>query len=197
MFSCTPPGLYSGNKKIPLPLLVLCGHLPFEMVTRFQKTKVMIVCGRRSIKKKKARNHSVNDFWLYLIPFLNDLGKSNCFRFLIYIKKVPVFFFGNLGIQARHILSDIFSFLLPDFLCYIIIPLPLCIIQNIKPYGISFPLCFCQYAVFPFRLLFDSYIVLSYPFQHVMAFTNINDSIIDFDAVNSCMVIFFSKALPL
>lgn len=139
----------------------------------------------------------MNDFWLYLIPFLNDLGKSNCFRCLIYIKKVPVFFFGNLGVQARHILSDIFSFLLPNLFSYIIIPLPLCIIQNIKPYGISFPFCLCQYAVFPFRLLFDSYIMLSYPFQHVMAFTNINDSIIDFDAVDSCMVIFFSKAFPL
>lgn len=54
-------------------------------------------------------------------------------------------------------------------------------------------LCFRQDAVFPFFLGFNGCVVLRHAFQHIRTLANVNNGIVDLDAVNSRMVVFGGK----
>ena len=68
-----------------------------------------------------------------------------------------------------------------------------CIIKHIKIDGMAFALRFRQDAVFPLFLAFNGCVVLRHAFQHIHTLADVNNGIVDLDAVNSRMVVFGSK----
>lgn len=59
----------------------------------------------------------------------------------------------------------------------------------------AFALCFGKYAVFLFLLGLYAYIVLCHAAEHITAFADVNDGVVDLDTVNARMVVFRRKPL--
>ena len=111
----------------------------------------------------------------------------------MHIKFPPVCRRGYLRVQNRLVLSYVLALFLPDFLLDGRIIQRLCIIKHIKIDGMAFALCFCQDAVFPLFLAFNGCVMLRHAFQHIHTLADVNNGIVDLDAVNSRMVVFGSK----
>ena len=111
----------------------------------------------------------------------------------MHIKFPPVCRRGYLRVQNGLVLSYVRTLFLSDFLLNGRIIPRLCIIKHIKIDGMAFALCFRQDAVFPLFLAFNGCVVLRHAFQHIHTLADINNGIINLDAVNSRMVVFGSK----
>ena len=111
----------------------------------------------------------------------------------MHIKFPPVCRRGYLRVQNGLVLSYVRTLFLSDFLLDGRIILRLCIIKHIKIDGMAFALCFCQDTVFPLFLAFHGCVVLRHAFQHIHTLADINNGIINLDAVNSRMVVFGGK----
>ena len=111
----------------------------------------------------------------------------------MHIKFPPVCRRGYLRVQNRLVLPYVLALFLPDFLLDGRIIPRLCIIKHIKIDGMAFALRFRQDAVFPFFLAFNGCVVLRHAFQHIHTLANVDNGIVDLDAVNSRMVVFGSK----
>ena len=112
----------------------------------------------------------------------------------MYIKFPPVCRRGYLCVQNGLVLSYVRTLFLSDFLCDGEMVSFLCIIKHIKIDGMAFALCFRQDAVFPLFLAFNGCVVLRHAFQHIHTLADINNGIINLDAVNSRMVVFGGKS---
>ena len=111
----------------------------------------------------------------------------------MHIKFPPVCRRGYLRVQNRLVLPYVLALFLPDFLLDGRIIVRLCIIKYIKIDGMAFALCFRQDAVFPLFLAFNGCVVLRHAFQHLHTLANVDNGIVDLDAVNSSMVVFGGK----
>ena len=112
----------------------------------------------------------------------------------MYIKFPPVCRRGYLCVQNRFVLPYVLALFLPDFLLDSRIIVRLCIIKYIKIDGMAFALCFCQDTVFPLFLAFNGCVVLRHAFQHIHTLADVNNGIVDLDAVNTRMVVFGGKS---
>ena len=79
--------------------------------------------------------------------------------------------------------ADVFALFFPDFSKLICVSAALGIIQHIKGYGMPLALCLCHDAVFLFCFHLDARIVLRDPPQHICTLADIDDFIVDLDAV--------------
>ena len=98
---------------------------------------------------------------------------------------MPIVLFGNLGIQNGFVLPNVFPLFLPDFLFDVGIVCFRRVVQYIKIDAVSFALRFGKNTVFLFCLSSDRNIMLRYAFQHIAAFADVNNGIVNLDAVNS------------
>ena len=108
----------------------------------------------------------------------------------IYFPFVPVFSLGDLRIQDRAILPDQFSFFLSDFLDYVPAAFFSGIVKYTKLHRVSFSLSLSQETILAFRAGLDSNIVGRNSLQHILAFSYVNDLIVQFDAVNAWVFVF-------
>ena len=108
----------------------------------------------------------------------------------MHIKFPPVCRRGYLCVQNGFVRPYVLALFLSDFLLDVRIIPRLCIIKHIKIDGMAFALCFCQDAVFPLFLAFNGCVVLRHAFQHIHTLADVNNGIVDLDAVNSRMVVF-------
>ena len=108
----------------------------------------------------------------------------------MHIKFSPVCRRGYLCVQNGFVRPYVLALFLPDFLLDGRIIPRLCIIEHIKIDGMAFALCFCQEAVFPLFLAFNGCVVPCHAFQHIHTLANVNNGIIDLDAVNACILSF-------
>ena len=111
----------------------------------------------------------------------------------MYIKFPPVCRRGYLCVQNGFVRPYVLALFLPDFRLDGRIILCPCIIKHIKIDGMAFALRFRQDAVFPLFLAFNGCVVLRHAFQHIHTLADVNNGIVDLDAVNSCMVVFGGK----
>lgn len=111
----------------------------------------------------------------------------------MHIKFPPVCRRGYLCVQNRLVLSYVLALFLPDFLLDGKIIVRLCIIKYIKIDGMAFALRFRQDAVFHLFLAFNGCVVLRHAFQHIHTLANVDNGIVNLDAVNSRMVVFGGK----
>lgn len=70
-------------------------------------------------------------------------------------------------------------------------------IKYIKTYSVPLALHLCQNAVFFAALCFNAYIVLCNTHEHILALADINNIIVDLNAVNSRVFVFGCKPFPL
>ena len=112
----------------------------------------------------------------------------------MHIKFSPVCRRGYLCVQNGFVRPYVLALFLSDFLLDGRIILRLCIIKHIKIDGMAFALCFRQDAVFPLFLAFNGCVVLRHAFQHIHTLADVNNGIVDLDAVNSRMVVFGGKS---
>ena len=70
------------------------------------------------------------------------------------------------------------------------------VVQYIKVDAVSFALRFRKNAVLLFCLSLYGCVVLRHAFQHIMTLSYVNDGIVNLDAVNARMVVFFSIPFP-
>jgi hypothetical protein len=88
------------------------------------------------------------------------------------------------------VLPDQFALFLTDFLNDIR-PLGfLCVIKDIKLNRVAFSLRLSQETILAFRAGLDSNIVGRNSLQHILAFSYVNDLIVQLDAVNAGMLVF-------
>jgi hypothetical protein len=104
---------------------------------------------------------------------------------------VPIFLFGDLGIENRLILAYVFALFLSDLLLDISVFCFLCAVEDIKANGMPFALNLGENPILALTLRFDTYIVLRHAFEHICTLSYVNDLIINLDAVYSRALVFF------
>ena len=103
---------------------------------------------------------------------------------------MPILFFGNLCIQHRPILPKKHTFHKSDFFVNIVAGGRAGIVENIKCYRMPFLLQHRHNTVFLFLAVLNSDIMLCYTLQHIDALPNVNNMVVEPDAINARVVIF-------
>ena len=112
----------------------------------------------------------------------------------MHIKFPPVCCCRDMCVHNGFVRPYVLALFFPDFLLDSRIIPRLCIVKHIKIDGMAFALRFRQDAVFPLFLAFNGCVVLRHAFQHIHTLADVNNDIVDLDAVNSSMVVFGGKS---
>ena len=112
----------------------------------------------------------------------------------MHIKFPPVCRRGYLCVQNGFVRPYVLALFLSDFLLDGRIILCPCIIKHIKIDGMAFALRFRQDAVFPLFLAFNGCVMLRHASEHIRTLSNVNNDIVNLDAVNTRMVGFGGKS---
>jgi len=119
---------------------------------------------------------------------LQNFRQGNFACSLIDLIAAPVVGFWNLRIQNGPICPNVLPFLFSDFFLDQIGCQLDRIIQHIKRNAVTVPLRFVQYAVFAFAPRLDADIVLRQTAEHIFAFSDVNNVIVNADLVNARML---------
>ena len=103
---------------------------------------------------------------------------------------MPILSLGYLAVENGQICPDIFALFFSDLFFDGRRIARLCVIKHIKVDGVTFALCFRQDAVFSCFLSFNGCVMLRHASEHIRTLSNVNNDIVDLDAVNARMIVF-------
>ena len=161
----------------------ICDQFSHEVDFLFRRTVFTPVSGTYHCRPS-GRPRREEDGWLQkVLQYFTGI-------YCIHIPLAPILFFWNLCIQDGAILSYQFALFASYFFYDCRITFSFGIVKNIKFNWMSVALHLCQYAVFLFRSLFYSYIMLCNTAEHIFTFSYVNDLIVQLDTVNAWVFIF-------